>query len=117
MASEVRSKLRNKWHEFRALPAGERFQTVHEQQKDAPAWVKPVVIVAALVSFAIAVLLSVLPGPAFVFYGLAGALVALESQWVARGLDRAELRVRAWITRFHRWRDRRRHAVHAVRGR
>jgi hypothetical protein len=100
----VLTKLRKKWREFKAYPAGERFQTVHKHQKDAPAWVKPVVIAGAIVAFGIGVLLSILPGPAFVFYGLAGALLAIESAWVARKLDRGEVGARKLLARFRRWR-------------
>jgi hypothetical protein len=103
----VLSKLRGKWREFKAYPVGKRFQTVNERQADAPAWVKPVVIAGAVVSFAIGVLLSIMPGPAFVFYGLTGALLAIESAWVARKLDRGEVAARKLITRFKRWRSRR----------
>jgi hypothetical protein len=106
----VLSRLRKKWRGFEALPAGKRFQTIYEQQRGAPAWVKPVVIAGAVISFGIGVLLSVLPGPAFVFYGLAGALLAVESLWVARALDNGELAARRRITRFRKWRAKRRAA-------
>jgi hypothetical protein len=56
------------------------------------------------------VLLTILPGPAFVFYGLTGALMAVESRWVARTLDHGELAARRRITRFRKWRMKRRAA-------
>jgi len=70
-----------------------------------------VVILGAVISLGIAVLLSVLPGPAFVFYGLAAALLAIESLWVASALDRGELALRRRLTRFQSWRARRRRAA------
>jgi hypothetical protein len=105
MASRVHSccdviSLRKKWHDFKALPPGRRFQTVHEQQQSAPWWVKPAVIATAAGAFAIGILLTFIPGPAFVFYGLAGALAATESAWLARTLDRGELAARRLIARF-----------------
>lgn len=107
----VLTKLKKKWRELKSYPPGKRFQTVHEQQKDAPAWVKPVVIAGAVVAFGIGVLLSIMPGPAFVFYGLAGALLATESAWVARQLDRGEVGARKLIARWKRWRSRRKAAA------
>jgi len=107
LRASVLTKLRKKWRELKAYPPGKRFQTVHEQQKNAPAWVKPVVIAGAVVAFGIGVLLSILPGPAFVFYGLAGALLAIESAWVARQLDRGEVAARKLLARFRRWRSKR----------
>jgi hypothetical protein len=106
----VLSRLRKRWRDFKALPAGKRFQAIYEQQQGSPAWVKPVVIAGAVICFVIGVLLSVLPGPAFVFYGLTGALLAVESRWVARTLDHGELAARKRITRFRNWREKRRTA-------
>ena len=99
------SKLRKRWREFKALPAGERFQSVHEQQSDAPPWVKVVVIAAAMVTFGIGVVLTFIPGPAIVFFGLAGALAASESAWVARRLDDAEVAGRKLIAKLRRRRS------------
>ena len=93
------AKLQRKWRELKALPPGKRFQTVHQRQSGAPAWVKPVLIVSAVIAFAIGILLTVLPGPAVVFYALAGALVATESAWVARWLDRGEVELRKLVKR------------------
>ena len=92
--------LRRAWHEFKQLPPGERFRTVHEQQANLPRWVKLLVIVAALVSCAIGVVLTFIPGPAIVFYALAAALLAIESAWVARALDRGELAARGLAARL-----------------
>lgn len=102
----MRGALGDRWSRFKQLPAGERFERVHEQQRNAPSWVKFALIAGALLSFAIGVLLTVLPGPAFVFYGLAGALLAVESATVARALDRFELLLRSWKRRIARRRRR-----------
>jgi hypothetical protein len=99
-------KLKRRWHAFKALPAGDRFGTVHAQRADASVWVKAALIAAALVALAIGVLLSIMPGPAFVFFGLGGALLAMQSAWVARRLDRTELWLRKqWARYRHRRRN------------
>lgn len=98
------SKLKAKWRELKSFPIGKRFQTVHERQKGAPAWVKPLVITGAVAAFAIGVVLSIMPGPAFVFYGLAAGLAAMQSAWIARGLDRTEVVLRMWRKKLKaRW--------------
>lgn len=108
--TSLRSKAQRRWRAFQALPAGERFERFHEQQKDAPAWVKPVLIVGVLASLAIGVVLVFIPGPAFVFFGLAGALLATQSALVARALDRAEVWARSLVghirERWSAWRHR-----------
>jgi hypothetical protein len=96
--------LRKRLREVKALPVGRRFQSVHERQADAPAWVKPLVLGGAVLAFGIGVVLSIIPGPAFVFFGLAGMLLAIESAWVAKKLDRAEVAIRELIARFRRHR-------------
>ena len=96
----LRSRLQRRWQAFKALPAGKRFQRFHEQQKDAPAWVKPLLIVGALLCIAAGVVLTFIPGPAFVFFGLAGAMLATQSRHVARLLDRGELVARAGMARL-----------------
>jgi hypothetical protein len=63
-----------------------------------------VLIAGAGLSFAIGVVLAVIPGPAIVFFALAGALAAAVSAWVARVLDRAEVLGRRLISRFQHWR-------------
>lgn len=96
------SRLREEWQRFRAYPAGERFARVHEQQKGAPAWVRPAMLIGAVVSFAIGVPLAVLPGPAVLFFAISAGLLAAQSAWVARQLDRAEVALRRLLKRFRR---------------
>lgn len=102
--TSLRSDLKRRWRAFAALPSGERFARFHAQQKDAPAWVKPLLIVAAVASIAVGVVLVFIPGPAFVFFGLAGAMLATQSVHVARLLDRLEVVTRALLRRARtRW--------------
>jgi hypothetical protein len=98
----VFARLRKEWRTFKAYPVGERFQKVHRRQQGGPPWVKPVMLAGAFVSFAIGVLLTVLPGPAVLFFALTGALLAASSAWVARQLDHAEVALRKLLKRFRR---------------
>ena len=50
----------------------------------------------------------IIPGPAILFWLLAGFLIAGESGTIAKGLDRSELAVR---TLWNRWKRKRRHRV------
>jgi hypothetical protein len=95
-------RLHKEWSRFKAYPAGERFARVHERQKGAPAWVRPAMLIGAVVAFAIGVPLAVLPGPAVLFFAISGALLAAQSAWVARQLDRAEVALRKLVKRFRR---------------
>jgi hypothetical protein len=90
VGDRVLRKLRRKWHDFKRLPVGRRFCTVHERQANAAG------------SFAVGIILTVLPGPAVVFFALAGALAAIESAWVARRLDRGEVAARRLIAKWSR---------------
>jgi hypothetical protein len=98
--SDMFSKLKKNWRAFKLSPVGRRFQIVHERQAHRPAWVKALMINGAFAAFGVGVVLTVLPGPAVVFFAVAGALAAAESAWVARNLDRAEVAVRKRIARL-----------------
>jgi hypothetical protein len=103
------SKLRSEWRAFKALPPGERFQTIHQQQARAPVWVKGLMVAGAVIALGIGVVLTVMPGPAIVFFGLAAALAAIESRWVARALDRGEELVRELLAKRNHGRGLGRH--------
>lgn len=62
-------------------------------------------LVLAFVAIAIGVVLMFIPGPAILFFLIAGSLLATESLAIARLLDGLEVKLRAlwqWIKR--RWR-------------
>ena len=88
-----------KWkhsHELADSPRGQRFTKLYErQQAHNTAWLTWVYVVAALICVAIGVVLSFIPGPAFVFFILAGGLLASQSRWAAEHLDRGELALRS----------------------
>jgi len=102
------NSLKRKWRALKSRKPGERFQSTYDQgrhdRKKRTSWVRIVKSAAALIAFVIGVVLSVLPGPAFVFFGLGGVLLASEFRPIAQGLDWLELRCRrfgAWAVR--RW--------------
>ncbi|MEO6569343.1 MAG: PGPGW domain-containing protein, partial [Opitutaceae bacterium] len=60
-------------------------------------------VLLALIALVVGVVLIFIPGPAFVFFILAGGLLASESKHVARAGDWTELRVRSvsrWVARM-----------------
>lgn len=59
----------------------------------------------ALLALTIAGVLSVIPGPAIIFFFVAGALLASESRLIARLMDWIEVKVRVIFDWAHRhWR-------------
>jgi hypothetical protein len=91
-------RVRAEWTELRRAQPGKRFTEYHERhQRHAPRWARPLYVGAAILSLAVGVVLSVIPGPAFVFFGLSAALFAGQSMWLARKLDALELVIRRWL--------------------
>ena len=92
--------LSTEWQRLKRSPPGERFEAFNErQQKRARGPIKALYLGGAIVSLAVGVVLVFIPGPAFVFFILAGALLAAQSRWVARRLDRLEVIGRETATR------------------
>jgi len=85
---------------------GRRFQDHYERTRRGrdgrSAWARIVRLTLATVAFAIGLVLTVLPGPAVLFFLVAGTLVAADSLAVARFLDRGELSLRAAWDRFRK---------------
>jgi len=100
------TSLRRKMLELKRGRPGHRFQQSYaharQHRQDTPAWHRVARFGVATIALMIGVVLMVLPGPAFVFFGIAGALLATESRYVAIVLDWLELRLRAiaaWVQR------------------
>lgn len=76
---------------------GRRFQTRfdHRSRKDRSVLGRVVNIGLAIASFAVGVVLIVLPGPAILFFLIGATLLAQESRGIAALLDRLELTLRA----------------------
>lgn len=100
-------KIEAKWSKLKHDQPGKRFQNFRERERDRPSWVRAAYLGAALVLFAIGVVLVFIPGPAVVFFALAGGLLATQSSWVARQLDRFELAAREKLELVRAWWKRR----------
>ena len=98
------------WQTVQHDHAGRRFQDRYEAAREARkdgSWRRRAVrvfrLLVALVAFVIGVFLMVLPGPAILFFLIAGGLLAAESIYVARLLDWSEVKLRAgwaWVQRL-----------------
>ena len=104
----VLKKLKRELRELRSSPAGERFTQFHERHRHSQAsWVKPLVLIAAAISFVVGIILAFIPGPAILFFAITAALVATQHHGLAKQLDRGELWVRKLLRSL---RDKRRRA-------
>lgn len=103
-------RLKTLWKKIRKLPPGERFQSIHRDQKNQSRVVKAALLGIALLSFAGGVVLMFIPGPAVLFFALTGALLATQSLWVARQLDHGEVWGRSTAASWRRWWRRRQRA-------
>jgi hypothetical protein len=108
----VLGRLQALWKRVRKLPPGVRFQSIHREQRNRSPAVKAALFGIALLSFAGGLVLLFIPGPAVLFFALAGALLATQSIWVARRLDQGEVWGRKAVASVRRWRRKRR-----IRGR
>ena len=98
------------WQELRSQRPGQRFQAFYEEHAaHRSGWARYLTLAAAVVSFAIGVVLAFIPGPAVVFFALTAAMVSTQSHSVARKLDRIELYAHA-LWRKHQRRRRERQA-------
>ena len=98
--------FRQRWREFRTDPPGQRFQNRYWRRntRRSSVWRKLLVIVAGSVVIAIGIVMLVLPGPGSLVIVLGAALIAEESLWASRLLDRCHLRIRRWIAKASAWR-------------
>jgi hypothetical protein len=104
----VLHKLKSELNQFKHYPPGERFARFHERHsRSQSGWVKPLLIVLAVLSLAVGVVLVFIPGPAILFFAITAALVATQNHWVAVRFDRFELWIRKLLRSF---RDKRRRA-------
>jgi hypothetical protein len=92
---------------LKQLPAGRRFETFYEweQQQNRKRHSLHALLLwaAALVLTAVGVVLVFIPGPAVLFFALAGAIAAMQARWAARALDWTEMKVRAAAHAVRRW--------------
>ena len=88
------------WRDLRAAPAGERFQRRYavNRLKGRRGWIRAASILAGARLIAVGLFMLLAPGPGILVLILGAALVAGESQPMARFLDRAEVRIRRAIS-------------------
>ncbi|WP_438483158.1 PGPGW domain-containing protein [Oleiharenicola lentus] len=76
-----------------------RYASAKKARKDG-SWTQHIFRIVRLIvaagALAVGVLLVFIPGPAILFFFIAGGLLASESKLVARFLDWTEVRLRAW---------------------
>lgn len=86
------SALRKEMRRVKRSAPGKRFLAFNQRQRThARGPMKWLYLGATILSLIVGVVLVVIPGPAFVFFILAGALLAAQSKWIARRLDRFEV--------------------------
>lgn len=94
------NRLRKHWDDLRHGRPGHRFEARFETIKrgaDRPLWGRVLSMLAAVVALGIGAVLMFIPGPAVLFFLVAGMLFAAESRTVARALDWTELKLRALL--------------------
>lgn len=94
---------------------GERFGAFHREQRDKPFGVKLAFFGLAFVAFAVGVVLAFIPGPAVLFFFLAGALLSTQSRYVAEALDKLEVWGRKAFASIRAWWRRKRGRRNAAR--
>jgi hypothetical protein len=112
-------QLKAHWRQFKRLEPGRRFETHYRQHRQSEAGKSPVrrvlYAVAGVVAFALGIVFAFIPGPAILFFLMAGALFAVQSLWVARALDWSELWLRAAAKAVRRRLSRHRAALQSHR--
>ncbi len=99
--SAVGMQFFHQWKESLRGTPGHRFRDryhQHQRSRNGRNWLRRLVrFVLAAVAFAIGVVLAFIPGPAILFFLIAGGLLATDWLWVARLLDWGEVKLRhAW---------------------
>jgi len=84
--------LKRRIQRFVATPSGSRFRVYHERLEQRPNLMRTMLVVGGgLILLALGMIMLVLPGPGLLVAAIGLALIAGESMWVARLLDRVDL--------------------------
>ncbi len=87
----LKSRWTQEWRRFAQQPPGRRFQDRYERRRARRAksslWRKILNIGGGILLLLVGAFFAVAPGPAFVFFGFGGILIAKESRVAARFLD------------------------------
>src|SRR5688572_14221670 len=101
--------LKSEWRMLRRGKPGSRFldryETSHRNKNKRSVVGRVIRIVIAVAALAIGVVLVFIPGPAILFFFIAGSLLAAESRALARALDWSEVKLRKlvrWLAKVWR---------------
>jgi 4-amino-4-deoxy-L-arabinose transferase-like glycosyltransferase len=94
--------LKRRVRRFMTAPSGTRFRAYHERLAQRPNLMRTLLVVGCgLILLALGLIMIVLPGPGLLIGAIGAVLIAGESLWAARLLDRVDL----CLTRaYARWR-------------
>jgi len=92
------SRLKKNWRVFERARPGTRFGKLYEAREGSVA-ARVAVTVLGIVLLAGGIVLLFIPGPGLLLIAFGGGLLAQESLWLARRLDRLELVLRRLVRR------------------
>jgi hypothetical protein len=103
----MRFRLPQQWQVLSQGKPGHRFQDryhAHRRRRTKQGMLHRLGrILLAIIATAIGLVLVFIPGPAILFFFVAGALLAVDWLWLARLLDWLEVKLRAWWKRSVAW--------------
>ena len=96
------ARLRQKMRAFMTVPSGRRFRAHYDRMRARPGVLRTVLAIGGgLLLMALGIVMLVTPGPGLIVAAIGAALIAGESMFAARILDRIDLfATRTWA----RWR-------------
>jgi uncharacterized protein (TIGR02611 family) len=99
-------RWRDEWQSFRRSAPGTRFRERYERVKclSRPLPERIARCAVGIVTVLVGIVLIPLPGPGWLIVGFGMTMLAQESRPLASFCDRVELRFRAWMERWRRWR-------------
>lgn len=103
---QMKNDLHKSWRTLRDGKPGDRFEKryrAEQRSRNGRTWAGRIVRwTIAAAALAIGIVLVFIPGPAVLFFLLAGTLLASDSLILARTLDWCEVRIRTIAARLHR---------------
>jgi hypothetical protein len=94
------NELKPSWGVFEKAPAGKRFEALYEARKKSGGTSRLVFTVIGVLLLVGGVVLLFIPGPGLLLIAFGGALIAQQSLWLAKVLDRLELLLRKLARKF-----------------
>lgn len=94
--------LKRRVRRFMTAPSGTRFRAYHERLAQRPNLMRTLLAVGCgMILVALGMIMLVLPGPGLLIAAIGAVLIAGESLWAARLLDRVD---RCLTRAYARWR-------------